>query len=313
MFREWRDRGLFESTEQRVCDQARAIRKNGWLSQLELEAIKRQVEDEFQGEFGEDDATEVETAGNEDTAENEAKVENEVESVAEEIVNVEEVNNNVIDSVDDTWHTLNAEHRKIADRLNEIMLEGKTCDGIMFKKIDKKTLKVQTDRVNEAIRYFKSKSITETNGLIKATSVWVAEQIGLKKRDYREKNEPRWKRRIEGDIKKLRQDVNLLTRDLKGELGSKKKQKMKDLYEKYRVKKKGIKTVIEELKQRMLVKSAKVKRYEQRIEQFRQNKIFHLDQMKIYAELNGNGIRSNDVPNAEECKKFWGDIWGVRK
>ena len=28
MFREWRDRGLFELTEQRVCDQARAIRKN---------------------------------------------------------------------------------------------------------------------------------------------------------------------------------------------------------------------------------------------------------------------------------------------
>ena len=89
MFREWSDRGLFESTEQRVCDQARAIRKNGWLSQLELDAIKRQVEDEFQGDFGEDDATEVKTVENEDTAENEAMVENEVESVAEEIVNVE--------------------------------------------------------------------------------------------------------------------------------------------------------------------------------------------------------------------------------
>ena len=45
MFKESRDRGLLESTEQRVCDQARAIKKNGWLSQLELEAIKRQVED----------------------------------------------------------------------------------------------------------------------------------------------------------------------------------------------------------------------------------------------------------------------------
>ena len=33
----------------------------------------------------------------------------------------------------------------------------------------------------------KSKSITETNDLIKAASVWVAEQIGLKKRDSREK------------------------------------------------------------------------------------------------------------------------------
>ena len=135
----------------------------------------------------------------------------------------------------------------------------------------------------------------------------------MKKRDYRKKNEPRWKRRIEGDIKKLRQDVNLLTRDLKGELGSKKKQEMKELYEKYRVKKKGLKTVIEELKQRMLPKSAKVKRSEQRIEQFRQNRIFDLDQKKIYAELNGNGIRSNGVPNSEEFTKFWGNIWGVRK
>ena len=117
-----------------------------------MEAIKRQVEDEFQGEFGEDDPTEVETVENEDTAENEAMVEKEVESVAEEIVNVEEVNNNVTDSVDDKRHTLNDEHRKIVERLNEIMLEGKTSDGIMFKKVDKKTLKVQTDRVNEAIR-----------------------------------------------------------------------------------------------------------------------------------------------------------------
>ena len=34
---------------------------------------------------------------------------------------------------------------------------------------------------------------------------------------------------------------------------------MKDLYEKYRVKKKGLKTMVEELKQSMLAKSAKVK------------------------------------------------------
>ena len=188
------------------------------------------------------------------------------------------------------------------------MLEGKISDGIMFKKVDKKTMKSQTDRVNDAIKYFKSKNIIETNDLIKATSVWVAEQIGLKKRDCREKNKPRWKRRIEGDMKKLRQDVNLLTRDLKRELGSKNKQKMKELYEKYRVKRKGLKTVTEELKQRMLGKSTKVKRYEQRIEQFRQNRIFDLDQKKIYVELNRIGIRSNDVPNAEECKKFRGNI-----
>ena len=181
MSRKCKDRGLFKSTEQRVCEQARVIRKNGWLSQLELETIKRQVEDEFQGEFGEDAATEVETVENEDTAENEA------ESVAEEIVNVEKTNNNVRGSVDDTRHNLNDEHRKIVERLNEIMLEGKASDGIMFKKVDKKTLKVETDRVNDAIKYYKSKNTTEANDLIKAASVCGVEQIRLKKRNYTEK------------------------------------------------------------------------------------------------------------------------------
>ena len=132
----------------------------------------------------------METVENEDTEGNEDMVDDEAESVAEEIVNIEEVNNNVIDSVDDTGHNLNDEHQKIVERLNEILLEGKPSDGIMFKQIDKKTLKVQTDRVNDTIRYFKSKNITETNDLIKAASVSVEEQIGLKKRDYREKNEP---------------------------------------------------------------------------------------------------------------------------
>ena len=138
MFKEWRDRGLFESTEQRVCDQARTIRKNGGLSQFGLETIKRQVEDEFQGEFDEDAATEVETVENEDTTENKNMVKNEAESVAEKTVNVEEVNNNVIDSVGDTRHNLNDEHRKIVEQLNEIMLEGKARDGIMLTKVVKK-------------------------------------------------------------------------------------------------------------------------------------------------------------------------------
>ena len=123
-----------------------------------MESIKRQVGDEFQGEFGEDAAAEVEAVENEDTAKNEDMVQNEVKSFAEEIGNVEKVNNNVIDSVDDTRHNVNDEHRKIVERLNEIMLEVNASDGIMFKKVEKKTLKVQTDRVNDAIKYFKAKA-----------------------------------------------------------------------------------------------------------------------------------------------------------
>ena len=82
-------------------------------------------------------------------------VENEV---AEEIVNADEVNNNFIDSVDDTSHNLNDKHRKIVERLNEIMLEGKTSDGVMFKKVDKKTLKVQTDEFMMRLSILKAKT-----------------------------------------------------------------------------------------------------------------------------------------------------------
>ena len=126
------------------------------------------------------------------------------------------------DSMGDTEGDLSEEHQVIVEQLKKIMVEGRTGDDIMFKKVDKKVLKVQTDTVNEAIKYLKSKSITETNNLIRAASVWVSEQIGSKKAEHRKKHEPRWKYRIEGDIKKLKQEVNFLEREVKGELGFKK-------------------------------------------------------------------------------------------
>ena len=30
MMQEWKEDGVFEITEQQLCDQARAIKKNGW-------------------------------------------------------------------------------------------------------------------------------------------------------------------------------------------------------------------------------------------------------------------------------------------
>ena len=79
------------------------------------------------------------------------------------------------------------------------------------------------------------------------------------------------------------------------------------------MKRKGLKTVIEEQKQRMLTKSAKVRRYQQRIEQFRQNRIFDFDQKKMYTKFNGDGVRPIDIPNAEESRRFWGDLWSTGK
>ena len=78
------------------------------------------------------------------------------------------------------------------------MLRGRTCSGILFKKVKKKLLKTQTNWVNEAVKYLKSKSITETNNFIRAASVWETRQIGLKKAEHRKKNKPSGKSSIEG-------------------------------------------------------------------------------------------------------------------
>ena len=61
--------------------------------------------------------------------------------------------------------------------------------------------------------------------------------------------------------------------------------------ERYGVKSKGLKlkTVIEESNQRMLAKSAKIRRYEQRSEQLRQNRIYDFDQ-RICADFNGGWV-----------------------
>ena len=56
----------------------------------------------------------------------------------------------------------------------------------------------------------------------------MAEEIGLKKAEHRNKNEPIWKRRNEGDINRLRQKVNFLEKESKGELGLKKKRELSE-------------------------------------------------------------------------------------
>ena len=71
----------------------------------------------------------------------------------------------------------------------------------------------------------KARVLLKQTILIRAASVWMTERIGIKKAEHRKKNESKWKCRIEGDIKRLRQEVN---RKYKGELALKRKTKQKN-------------------------------------------------------------------------------------
>ena len=68
--------------------------------------------------------------------------------------------------------------------------------------------------------------------------------------------------------------------------------------------------VIEGLKQRITAIAAKVRRYQRRVDSYRQDRPFENNQRQFYRELDHEEERCNDdQPVAEESKQFWGKIW----
>ena len=47
--------------------------------------------------------------------------------------------------------------------------------------------------------------------------------------------------------------------------------------------------------------------------QYKQNMLFQQDQKRFYQELNGTARNNDIVPDADDSKTFWGDIWSVGK
>ena len=109
--------------------------------------------------------------------------------------------------------------------------------------------------------------------MIKAVIVYVGKKIGLTAcgSKIKKESEPWWKRRIKKSINKLRKHINILERHQRGEI--KRKKKYEELERKYNIKKKGIRTVKEELKQRLHSKTAKLKRYEEGVNQYKINRM----------------------------------------
>ena len=67
----------------------------------------------------------------------------ETEAVETDVRTVEEKMNNGDDSIGNNEGDSSEEFQTIIEQLKGIMVEGRTGDGFMFKKVDKKVLKVQ--------------------------------------------------------------------------------------------------------------------------------------------------------------------------
>ena len=121
------------------------------------------------------------------------------------------------------------------------------------------------------------------------------------------RKEPMWNRRLQYKIKELRKDVSQLEASNDTDISN--FRHWGRLERKYNIRVKRLNVVIEELKQRITAIAAKVRRYQGRVDSYRQNRLFENNQRQFYRELDQEEERcDDDQPLAEESKQFWGNI-----
>ena len=152
----WTERGLQKITEYRLCDQARAIRKNEWFTSVELDEIRRRM-----------------------TIVAEELEEHDVGCIDTEPEQVDELNGDINVQIANN-DTRNDEGRQTIKGILEIMRSGQVSNGAGFERVDRNVLAEWTKKVNRVVSDIQLINITDTNKLINATAIYIGRQIGLK-------------------------------------------------------------------------------------------------------------------------------------
>ena len=193
MLQIWKERRLFDVTDQRIADQVRVIKRNGLMSDLELEEIKDRVlngttTDEIEDSVDEEEITEV----------------------------LEDDNNTSLDlnPSGNIREEPSQEQAEIIDRLKQkidTLPESKRMPKM--RKVPKDKIREQTRRVNKALAFVETTDIGETNNLILAGAHVVIDILNSKKNianTDRRRNEPPWKIRLQNKIEEMRKDLGIL-------------------------------------------------------------------------------------------------------
>ena len=95
--------------------------------------------------------------------------------------------------------------------------------------------------------------------------------------------------RLQNKIKKLRKDLSQL--EASKDKGINNFRHSERLEKKYSIIVKRLNVLIEELKQRITAIAVKVRRYQGRVDSYRQNRLFENNQRQFYRELDQEGER----------------------
>ena len=248
----WQQKGMFWVSEQRLVDQANTIRRNSWMTELEIEELERKV-------TGSDSVIAAEARSSEDLPD---QVGEDRRNFLPEMGAEEQA-----DSLD--------EEVAIVMEIAEVIEKGRKDKLPALRNVPKKKLLEETAKVDKVLSKFKTHSITKTNELFYA-GAFVTNKLGVKIDKVAGRKKPMWKRRLQNKIKELRKDLSQL--EASKDKGVSNSRHWERLERKYSIRVKRLNVVVEELKQRITAIAAKVRRYQGRVDSYRQNRLFENNQ-----------------------------------
>ena len=192
MLKTWNEIGMFSLTEQQLAGQVLCIRNEKYLMELEIEEIRRKINEPTQIEAEEE------------------QIDNHVDPIndsgaMQSIDNRENRQANLETDLD--TEGLSDEQGEILKMLKEKRRQPENLQPVNLRTMDRRKVKEKTANVNKIIDRIPSQNIGDTNTLILAGANVVAELLGKQKKKQVEKqSQPWWKRRISSKIKEFRKD-----------------------------------------------------------------------------------------------------------
>ena len=154
----WLQKGMFWVSEQRLVDQANTIRRNSWMTELEIEELERKV-------TGSDSVIAAEARS--------------VEALPDQ---VGEDRRNVLPEIgaEEQADSLDEANVAIVMEIPEVIERGRKDKLPAFKNLPKKKLLEEIAEVDKVLSKFKTHTITKSNELLFAGSVVVTNRLGVK-------------------------------------------------------------------------------------------------------------------------------------
>ena len=174
-------------------NQTRMIKSKGWVTNTEIETIRRKIENEGRNEVNEGTMQESDNIGD---------------------INDENVDINHADSANEEPITITENDLSDSER-NRLLRLRETLEGDEFGKTevnleyeDKEKIKEEVIKMNKVLEHVKITGVTHCRNVRQVTMRIEGEEVGMKKLNAKKKKEPFWKRRILRDISRLRKDLS---------------------------------------------------------------------------------------------------------